>query len=129
MERCRRHMTDSPGCDFCGAAQETILHALRDCPAAAQIWYRLVRHHMRSWFFSLQLLDWVLKNVKWRGAGLRDDWSCYFGVTVWRLWSWRYGRLFKGSDGGAMARVRDIETFVDKVHQSTVHEKQMGKRS
>jgi hypothetical protein len=36
--RFNHHMTNDASCPRCGAAEETILHTLRDCPKAKRIW-------------------------------------------------------------------------------------------
>lgn len=47
VERHRRHLSDSNICPVCKSGQETILHILRDCPAMAGIWQRLVPMRQR----------------------------------------------------------------------------------
>ena len=42
MERKRRHLSDNEMCQLCRNGDETILHVLRDCLAAAGIWVRIV---------------------------------------------------------------------------------------
>lgn len=37
-ERVRRRMTIDASCARCGAVQETIMHVLRDCSAAKDVW-------------------------------------------------------------------------------------------
>ncbi|KAL8142496.1 hypothetical protein V2J09_015528 [Rumex salicifolius] len=39
VERVRRHMAKDPICSLCNLEEETLLHLLRDCPAAQEKWH------------------------------------------------------------------------------------------
>lgn len=41
-ERKRRHLCDVDTCQVCKGGPETIIHVLRDCPAMAGIWTRII---------------------------------------------------------------------------------------
>ena len=62
---------------------EDSLHALRDCVAAKHIWLDIVPFSLRDSFFSLDLKDWILTNLK---HGRYDsngvDWSVIFGIAI-----------------------------------------------
>ena len=63
MERKRRHLSESSVCQLCKNGDESILHVLRDCPAAAGLWARIVLPSRRQRFFQLPLLEWLYENL------------------------------------------------------------------
>lgn len=63
MERKRRHLSDNGVCQLCKNGDETILHALRDCLAAAGLWAKIVIPSRQQRFFSLTLLEWLYENL------------------------------------------------------------------
>ena len=71
----------------CKVGVEDSLHVLRDCMAAKHIWLAIVLFSLRDSFFSLDLKDWILTNLK---SGRYDsngvDWSVIFGIAIWNLW-------------------------------------------
>ncbi|KAK4270818.1 hypothetical protein QN277_019587 [Acacia crassicarpa] len=83
-------------CDFCGVEAESILHVLRDCQYAKQMWMQLIKPTYVAAFFSAGLRDWMAMNLKGR---MRNDmgssWNLVFGVAIWKLWGWRNSYLFE----------------------------------
>jgi hypothetical protein len=55
----------SPTCPSSGNDDETIIHVVRDCIHATQIWMRLVASKYITNFFSLSLScrDWIFDNI------------------------------------------------------------------
>ncbi|CAI9088292.1 OLC1v1022590C1 [Oldenlandia corymbosa var. corymbosa] len=90
-----------PACDRCGAAQETVLHVLRDCHDAVKVWSDFVPIAWRSRFFSLTLEDWIWANLLNQIGIDVANWECVFGVTLWRIWSWRNAMIFEGKAVGS----------------------------
>ncbi|CAA7016725.1 unnamed protein product [Microthlaspi erraticum] len=83
MERQRRHLSNTGVCQVCRGGEESILHVLRDCPAMAGVWQRIVPAHKRSAFFTRHLLGWLYDNL---GDGTETDgyiWSTLFAMGVW----------------------------------------------
>ncbi|GAU48589.1 hypothetical protein TSUD_405790 [Trifolium subterraneum] len=68
----------SPTCPACGQEDETILHVLRDCMFATQIWIRLVASNHITDSLSLTCRDWIVDNIS--GAHTKD-WHTIFMVT------------------------------------------------
>ncbi|MCH81203.1 RNA-directed DNA polymerase (Reverse transcriptase) [Trifolium medium] len=82
----------SPTCSVCGNEDETIIHVLRDCIHATQIWIRLVASNHITNFFSLTCRDWIFYNME--GAH-NKEWQTIFMVACWHLWTWRNKSIFE----------------------------------
>lgn len=82
-ERHRRHICGTNLCPVCKNGEETILHVLRDCPAMAGIWERIVpTNHVRA-FFSESLFEWVYGNL---GTSIEMEgysWATLYAMSVW----------------------------------------------
>ena len=83
MERKRRHLSDNGVCQLCKNGDETILHALRDCPTAAGLWAKIVIPSRQHRFFSLPLLQWLYENLVRDKPGNGDQWPTLFALTAW----------------------------------------------
>ncbi|GER30653.1 polynucleotidyl transferase [Striga asiatica] len=105
VERGRRHLSPTVSCHKCSLHEETLLHVLRDCAAATQVWLRLVPVVARPKFFCLQFRSWLTSNLFNRPHILVDDdsWEYTFGVTLWKIWLWRN------------SSVREIRAFVNSI--------------
>ncbi|KAF7815487.1 hypothetical protein G2W53_029456 [Senna tora] len=57
--RHHRNLTDNATCPRCGRADETVLHALRDCDEVAELWMRFIAPQRWNTFFSLELGGWI----------------------------------------------------------------------
>lgn len=102
VAKAKRGLSNVRSCSFCGAAQESTLHALRDCPFAASVWLRLGAVTRDPQFFAFCFEDWRMNNLRGKvcftshsdDAGL--DWSVVFIVgCCWLIWKWRCKRLFE----------------------------------
>ncbi|CAA7029674.1 unnamed protein product [Microthlaspi erraticum] len=94
VERKRCHLCDSEICTVCKGGFETILHTLRDCPAMAGIWERIVPRHMRQSFFQSSLLVWLYDNIQASVIVGDIPWFTTFAIAVWWGWKWRCGNVF-----------------------------------
>ncbi|MBA0875055.1 hypothetical protein Goshw_025621, partial [Gossypium schwendimanii] len=72
VERMRRGLGSSSSYGFCGHDFEDVLHVIRDCSVARDIW------------LQLQILFGEV------------DWSCLFGLIAWRIWRNRNLQVFQG---------------------------------
>jgi ribonuclease HI len=87
----------SPTCPCCGNADETVIHVLRDCRHASQVWTRLVSLDFITNFFSfVDCREWVFKNLgkRWNGV-INSRWQTTFMTTCWHLWTWRNKAIFE----------------------------------
>lgn len=53
-------MTANPFFARCREAEESTLHAIRDCMVNKEVWERILPPDFMSEFFSLDLRDWML---------------------------------------------------------------------
>lgn len=83
---------------ICGYHYEDMLHILRDCIAAKDVWNQAFICNLSSQFFSLNLQDCILSNVQDNSVVLVGDtmWACLFGIIIWRPWKNR--NLFNFQD-------------------------------
>lgn len=58
-ERRRRKMTNSPLCARCSHGDEGVMHAIRDCIHAREVWVRLLPSDLQTEFFSKDVQDWI----------------------------------------------------------------------
>lgn len=82
-------------CECCGQEKEDVIHALRDCVVAQRIWNYLVPDVFRQPFSSLNIHDWLCFNLGKAGVNeILDDWACFFGITIWKIWLWHNQFIF-----------------------------------
>ncbi|KAG7544019.1 Ribonuclease H domain [Arabidopsis thaliana x Arabidopsis arenosa] len=130
VERQRRHLADSGICQVCKGAEETIIHILRDCPAMAGIWRRIVPARRRRLFFQQSLLEWLYANLRDSVEMEGSSWSTVFAMGVWWGWKWRCGNVF-GVNGKCRDRVKFIKELAKEVtaaHSTFSHPLQEGAR-
>lgn len=63
-ERAKRRMTNDESCTACENVQETVLHALRDCKVATDVWLKVISADSVSGFFWLNMEDWLSANIR-----------------------------------------------------------------
>ncbi|KAK9043379.1 hypothetical protein V6N11_071724 [Hibiscus sabdariffa] len=78
------------------AADESILHVLRDCRVSFVVWEQLLPSSISIRFFNLNLLDWIMGNLCSRLLHTEWDipWSIIFVSTIWQLWKSRNDLVF-----------------------------------
>ncbi|KAK9008732.1 hypothetical protein V6N11_075615 [Hibiscus sabdariffa] len=96
LERYRRHIGHSSLCPSCGAADESVLHVLRDCHGSTAAWKLLLPPSLLLSFFQSDLHDWILHNLfsQLLCANGGPPWSSVFVSTLWQLWKGRNDLLF-----------------------------------
>lgn len=89
-EILRRHIQIGSVCDRCGTSVEDTLHVIRDCLVAKRLWNRVIPMSHRQSFYSWNLREWMIHNLRSsRKLKRKLNWSCFFGIAIWRLWFWR----------------------------------------
>ncbi|KAK8521835.1 hypothetical protein V6N12_066417 [Hibiscus sabdariffa] len=100
-ERVRRHLTASSCCPICFAAEESVLHVLRDCVVAGNTWRRLVRPCKLVEFMALPFDEWLMRNLH-GGGGFAIDvarWGVLFPTICWILWKRRCKQVMDPDSG------------------------------
>ena len=86
-----------PTCPCCGNADESVIHVLRDCRHASQVWTRLVSPDYITNFFSfVNCREWVFENLgkRWNRV-INSRWQTTFMTICWHLWTWRNKTIFE----------------------------------
>lgn len=91
-----RWCNDSPRCHNCTGVPESILHVLRDCPLASQVWVPLLKSQLVNEFYNLSLQDWISSNLK-QSFGLVEpgQWCNIFCSACYFLWECQNGVISK----------------------------------
>ncbi|KAK4252645.1 hypothetical protein QN277_014390 [Acacia crassicarpa] len=93
-----RWSISSPLCNFCDGQEESVMHILRDCSYAKEMWYDLLNPTHVAVFFNARLKDWFCLNLKRElGKFSHLKWNTLFAVGIWKLWNWRNMMVFDSS--------------------------------
>lgn len=86
-ERKRHHMTEDDSCPLCLLDIETILHALRDCTFARNIWRSVIPPQVHNTFFTLSFHAWLTWNMQDKGNLNRNnmEWKTLFFILYWLI--------------------------------------------
>ena len=80
------HIANSPTCAHCSdGVNETILHALHDCPILGNFWHHLAKHSNWPNFFNANLHQWLL-NLQANWLLIGHEWGYLFGTVLHFLW-------------------------------------------
>ncbi|CAN1819551.1 Putative ribonuclease H protein At1g65750 [Linum perenne] len=82
-----RHLTNDATCEHCRTGDETVLHVLRDCQAAADVWNQVGG-------IDTSCVEWSSELVPWLCFLLNSEQSTLFGIVCWLLWKARNARAF-----------------------------------
>lgn len=86
---------------LCSCAEETVIHTLRDCPAAVKVWRKLIPQDKLTTFLSMSEGIWMelnITNVKLPCPLLQSIPWCYvFIAGMWHIWKARNHFIFKGT--------------------------------
>lgn len=83
-------------CPLCNGPTESIIHVLRDCPIAQQVWNSLSPPMLPNFFFGANLLDWLQLNCKSQyPCALGISCGILFPIGVWNLWLHQNRVIFK----------------------------------
>jgi ribonuclease HI len=85
-----RWQLGDPFCVNCIHFEETIIHVIRDCPVAVEIWRQLLSTQERGNFFVINIQDWISMNLNNQfGHAYGNDWTAIWATTCYLLWQWR----------------------------------------
>jgi len=90
-------MDVSPTCHICNTGSKTILHMLRDCHIARNLWNSLSLPFLATSFFGLQLNDWLWLNCYSTKTQATSNihWGIIFAFGIWTLWIYRNDVVFR----------------------------------
>lgn len=83
---------------MCHEANESIIHALRDCNVVKPTWYQLRVHNNNSTFFTQGIKEWLSTNAKSKrlSSSTHPPWNVVFPFAIWLIWQQRNQTVFKG---------------------------------
>ncbi|CAL8138476.1 unnamed protein product [Prunus armeniaca] len=94
-QRVMRHLAVESSCSVCGWHSENIIHTLRDCGRAKEVWLTVLPPSNFHDFFLSDYPSWLQSNLfskaKWEG---RSPWNIMFVFTCWYVWKWRNKYIF-----------------------------------
>ena len=110
----RRGVCEEAVCPICQEVEESILHALHDCPWAKVVWNHLGRVEVDQEFWRSELLDWLSRNGNQRSTLviMNPPWKTLFSFTIWNIWKSRNNFVFQ--------RKRLNQQFHDEILNQTV---------
>lgn len=96
-QRKRRRMTADASCPRCGAVQETVVHALRECPDSIATWRQWAPPRVLNRWRDSTLQNWIEQNLKSRERVpvLDLHWNVVFAILCWHLWTGRNRFIFR----------------------------------
>ncbi|OMP03175.1 reverse transcriptase [Corchorus capsularis] len=89
--RMARGLTNDACCKMCGATIESMIHILRDCHVAKDVWLQLLGVGVNSLFFTCPEEEWWKLNLVQQRKKMFGcwPWLTMFSITYWKLWKWR----------------------------------------
>lgn len=90
LGRWKRRIAYCPDCARCNRVSEGILHAIRDCKWAREVWEVLIPPDLEAEFFYEDLEPWVSWLLEGGGvSGNNERWVEKVFVTCRWKWVWR----------------------------------------
>ncbi|KAF3948715.1 hypothetical protein CMV_025317 [Castanea mollissima] len=96
-----RGMEVLPMCQLCKEGLESILHVLKDCHVARNLWTSLSPSMAEPIFFGLDSSEWLRQNCYNSKTSSNSDirWGIIFSFGIWILWLNRNSVLFRHENG------------------------------
>lgn len=91
------NIADHPYCHHCNMNMETVLHALRDCHLAQNVWNSLVNYGDKKEFYYATLSSWMIQQLL-----LTQDDALQFELN--------YGRVITGPELAWSLKIRKLIT-------------------
>ncbi|XP_028778309.1 uncharacterized protein LOC114734823 [Neltuma alba] len=96
--RTKRGLSDRETCPFGCNSEESVIHLLRDCYRAKQVWKAFIHPNSYTVFFSGDLQEWIHWNVEREPKRTKFPdvaWNRVFGILCWLIWKCRCQRIFQ----------------------------------
>lgn len=100
---------------------EDIVHVLRVCKAAREVWrYSYPMIHLEN-FFYLSLKEWLGSNLKCK-AEFRNElgWAEKMSIVCWWLLEWKNAKTFKGENISPTERVRCLRGYFEEAEMAAM---------
>ena len=83
-------------CDLYEVGMKSIIHVLRDCSVAREVWRNLGIDDARQNFFGTPSVDWIKNNCESHESLLQPciPWKFVFPQAVWQIWLHRNRFIF-----------------------------------
>ena len=115
----RRNMRCDNYCPRCGEPEETVTHAIFECPPALQVW-ALSSAPSSSQTFPLSSIYTNMHYLFWRKHSImepEEDRDPYPWI-IWYIWKARNDKLFRGIDRDPLELVRYAESECQAWHNA-----------
>ena len=85
-----------------------MIHVLRDCEKAWEVWKRLLPMNAMQPFLAMDRLQWISHNLThgW-GRYMSKEWAVIFGITISILWQCR-NKFILGKVSSKQSIVRQV---------------------
>ncbi|CAN1853551.1 Putative ribonuclease H protein At1g65750 [Linum perenne] len=110
-ERFKRHMTSTAACEHCLHTSESVVHVLRDCTFATEVWRSIGE-------FDTSTDLWDGNCIEWLCHGLKSEKSLLFAIVCWMLWRARNERIFSNSAVPALGIAHRSFSWVKMVREA-----------
>jgi len=87
-------MAASSVCPRCNQHSESLMHCLRDCDFANQVWSLLTGNSLNHTFFSHYSRQWLISNFSIPENWEDNHWPLYFGIALSCSWRSRNELIF-----------------------------------
>lgn len=96
----------------CGEADDGILHAIRDCRTAKEVWERLLPSDLASEFFLLDPKGWVLWMLRKGSTRMgTPQWSEKIVMMCLLQCRWRNVEVFHGCRLDLQQRIKQVVDY------------------
>lgn len=86
LKRRKRNLTIDSLYPICRMEDESVMHAVSDCPSSKNVWKTLIQPAYWDTFFRGDTVEWIIYNSKREIGKINDiNWKLTFGEAVRRL--------------------------------------------
>jgi ribonuclease HI len=124
--RLARWQIGDPLCHSCNQFEETIIHVVRDCASAVDVWKNLLSTQERGKFFVVEAQEWINLNIANKfGQRYGNDWQAIWATTCYLLWQWRNKSMHDDEFVRPERTWKVIEDYVHTYRMSMAAEEQV----
>ncbi|CAN1142381.1 Putative ribonuclease H protein At1g65750 [Linum perenne] len=104
-------MTSTAACEHCLHTSESVVHVLRDCTFATEVWRSIGE-------FDTSTDLWDGNCIEWLCHGLKSEKSLLFAIVCWMLWRARNEKFFSNSAVPALGIAHRSFSWVKMVREA-----------